>query len=357
METQISPNAQRPEELQPGVDPQLLADGGAGRVTIGEGGQFPTLKEAITTLRDRGEDRLCFCLLPGEHSLDGRMIVQEGMNVPRLHFSLEGVGPASVLALLNGGLTVSGRSVRLSNLALSLDATSTLRLGGSQDVVVEDCAIGIAKGNPLPVEIVQATDLHMARNRLFSGTGQEVFHLVLVIRAVAFRTTLVDNRIGGILSFYDLPGPSVIDAVPFRALLEPLRTGALDLGVGLLTNLLLARNRIGSLRISGNVMSRLQQGVRPEVNSLCGSACLTDNTFLLDGNQLVCAEATLSGNSIAKNGAGNPINLVIANAAYYVGNQGGILPSTQQHAVIVNVAPKTNSATRNDLNSITIVEP
>jgi len=67
---------------QPGIDTvQEALDalcarpaGGGCRVTVGEGGAFPSLEEALKALLEGGRRDICICLLPGDHEFQGRLL-------------------------------------------------------------------------------------------------------------------------------------------------------------------------------------------------------------------------------------------------------------------------------------------
>lgn len=131
---------------------------GGCRTTIGVGGDFPTLKEAVDAFLARGETALCFCLLPGEHLVDKEIILTP-VDGRILHFSLEGCGPASLLRL-DAELSIGGyASVRLNDLAMAIGTDVTFRVGGGEEVVVEGCRITIAEHDATPPIAVSASRL------------------------------------------------------------------------------------------------------------------------------------------------------------------------------------------------------
>jgi hypothetical protein len=64
--------------------------GGGCRVTVGEGGEFKLLEEAINALLERGERNLCICLLAGDH------VVPQGLKIDgdaeNMHLAISGCG-------------------------------------------------------------------------------------------------------------------------------------------------------------------------------------------------------------------------------------------------------------------------
>ncbi|MEA2563870.1 MAG: hypothetical protein QOH06_5374 [Acidobacteriota bacterium] len=436
---------------------------GGCRTTIGLGGDFPTLKEAVDDFLARGETALCFCLLPGEHLVEEKLTLTQKLE-QRLDICLEGCGPASRI-LLKGGLVFNGvASVRWADVAIEIGAEATFEAQGGEEVALEGCAITIPDhdaSTPIfvaasrlvrlagnDVQALRISRLKLAREvftvaptlqKLFSErasteefaagaheaaeklsvvsqaqrTGlaskldteirkhesptsaddrlepaeaqslrqvakalssqardrtasleralhdaRKVFlsaeaSLAVVLGAGGGDAELVDNSIIGVLSVYDRPGE-----VEIVEELDKLR-GRIQAGwVNLQAkeeSLLLARNRISQLRADGELIIRLRDAALsgspgPKEQGLFRTARLTDNVFKLGGNHLVCLEATLSGNRFA---AQVPrLGTVIADTAFYFGNHG----TPNESFRVINVAPRTNTGTRSDLNTVFIGE-
>lgn len=435
---------------------------GGCRTTIGVGGDFPTLKQAVDDFLARGETGLCFCLLPGEHLVDEPLVLAAAGK--RLHFSLEGSGPAS-LVRLNAELSLAGyASVRLNDLALAIGAAASLQAGGGEEVAIEGCRITIVDHDATPPLVVSASrqvrlagnDVQATRRRRLE-VGRNIFSvdpelralfseslpdneigveagkaaakiagmtltqrkklsaaiekevqdreaegvpaerrlvigekegfrsvaklipsgsqdlaaslgrglldlrailltteptLAIVLAAEGGHADVSGNRIAGELSLYGKPGEVELTRAQLGVLRNRLATGAVRL-VPREESLLLARNQISRLRIGGDLMIQLRDLTAPatpggDVKGLYRTVRLTDNVFALGGNDLLCVEATLSGNRFA--GAEGRNAAVIANAAYYLGNHG----SANETLSLVNVAPSTNQNTRSDLNDVSI---
>lgn len=77
-----------------------VGSGGGCRVTVGEGGSYGSLEEALKDLLDRGERDICLCLLPGEHRIPGQVFRPQQLGV---NLSLSGCGSATRL-FIEGGL-------------------------------------------------------------------------------------------------------------------------------------------------------------------------------------------------------------------------------------------------------------
>ncbi|MFL6201386.1 MAG: DUF6519 domain-containing protein [Thermoanaerobaculia bacterium] len=428
---------------------------GGCRTTIGEGGDFRTLKEAVDAFLARGETALCFCLLPGEHLVD-KEIVLTPVPGKLLHFSLEGCGPASLLRL-NAELLIAGyASVRLGDLAMAIGSDVAFGVGGGEEVVIEGCRITIAEHGSTPPIVVSGSRLvRLAGNDVVATragqlkTGRDIFGTDPVLKAffsetisdkdvgveagkaataiagmsatqrkklstavekavqereadnapverklgrgqteglrnvakllpsgsqtlseslerelIGLRATLLSseaslaivllaegghadvtgNRIVGELSLYGKPGEVVLTEDQLNLLRKRLGSGAVVLQ-SREESLLLARNQISRLRASGDLIIRLRDLASGDVTGLYRTARLTDNVFTLAGNDLVCAEATLSGNRFVA--TESRLAAITANAAFYFGNH---LPGSDFFS-IRNVAPRSNGQTRSDLNT------
>ncbi|MNK10738.1 hypothetical protein D3C87_287670 [compost metagenome] len=110
--------------------------GGGCCITVGPGGDFPTLDKALHTLI--GQDRLdiCLCLTPGEHKLDDDLAAKG----PRVRLMLHGCGPASRLILEERDFSLNGfASVSIADLTIA------------------------RRGQPRPLVFAQCADLRLSR--------------------------------------------------------------------------------------------------------------------------------------------------------------------------------------------------
>jgi hypothetical protein len=132
--------------------------GGGCRITVGDGGDFRTLDEAVEVLRERGEPDWCLCLLAGEHDLEREWHLSPDDGGPR-HLSLQGCGPASVLRL-EAAVTIRGaESVRLRDLALEVGSDGVLRVSEGEEVTFDGCRIVARERDDSPPLDVSGTRL------------------------------------------------------------------------------------------------------------------------------------------------------------------------------------------------------
>jgi len=446
--------------VQQALDLLCLHESAGGcHTTIGKGGDFPTLKEAVDAFLARGETALCFCLLPGEHLVD-KEIQLPPVAGKLFHLSLEGCGHMSTLQL-NVELSIVGyASVRLKHLAVEIGTEGVFKAEGGEEVAIEGCKITIQDHDAkAPIEIAASRLVRVASNDIQSlrmrrlRMGRDLFaaekslkalfsenlsnkdveiearkaaaeiagmsiaqrrklsaaiekeikdreaettpaerrleagetesfrrvakllpsgsqslarslerellnlravllsaeaSLAIVLGAEGGHADLSGNRIVGVLSVYGRPGVLELTDADLKALRARLKNSAILQSRE--ESLLLARNQLSQLRVDGELMLRLRDiaGGEGEVTGLFRSIRLTDNVFTLGRNDLVCPEATLSGNRFA---AEDPrIGTIVAYAAFYFGNHG---PDGEKFK-IKNVAPRSNGQTRSDLNTVSI---
>ena len=89
------PNLSGATTVQEAIDVlcQMQHHGGC-CVTVGQGGEYPRLDEAINTLLAHGQHDICICLLPGDHAFPGLNLVSL-VEAPELHIKIVGCGPGS----------------------------------------------------------------------------------------------------------------------------------------------------------------------------------------------------------------------------------------------------------------------
>lgn len=104
--------------VQAALDALCLRPAGGGcKVTVGQGGQFDTLDEAIKTLLSQKVFDICLCLLPGEHTFGG--IWQKEEDFAHFNLAITGCG-AGAKVVLKDALTFIGlTSLKLENFAMN----------------------------------------------------------------------------------------------------------------------------------------------------------------------------------------------------------------------------------------------
>jgi hypothetical protein len=164
------------DNVQDALDALCKTEHAAGCcMTVGEGGEFPTLDVAIRELLKRNVRYLCLCLLPGEHKFADGLDVEAPEGT---HLHVHGAGMASRLVLRDQAFNLSDFAsvslenfevqwtrgwallqlyfctrVRLVQLGLSgftVKGQSLLKIGGSMAVDISGCRINGYAGEKLP---------------------------------------------------------------------------------------------------------------------------------------------------------------------------------------------------------------
>lgn len=192
---------------QPGIDTVQDAldalcarpSGGGCRITVGQGGMFATLEEALKKLIEKGEPDICLCLLPGDHEFAGYAIAPKEAGV---HLCLTGCGHGTRLHLQKEPALFKGfAAICLSDMeivtqdnptgALVFDACSDVCLRGLAvyGFITEGALVRVADAGtvamrcleleasgPASTEIpLRILDLHPALADLFRRADRNVF--------------------------------------------------------------------------------------------------------------------------------------------------------------------------------------
>ncbi len=138
--------------------------GGGCRVTVGKGGEFPTLREAIERLLAEDKTDLCFCLLAGKHRLERPIIIADPRHT--MHFTLCGCGMGSHL-VLEETLGFNGvGAVRIADLQIRIEPTAQLFARGGAEVALEGIIVtGPARREDAPVILAATTSVRVAASR------------------------------------------------------------------------------------------------------------------------------------------------------------------------------------------------
>ncbi len=111
-------------------------------VTVGKGGEFEMLDEAIKKLLGAGKTDICICLLPGEHRLAGKLVIADKSDQPTLCVRIEGCGPCTKVILDKAPIIVGpARRFQLKNLGMYSEFTHLLEIDGCEEVIVSGCEL------------------------------------------------------------------------------------------------------------------------------------------------------------------------------------------------------------------------
>lgn len=126
-------------------------EGGSGRrgccVSVGPGGDYETLDDALKNLLHGGQQNICVCLMCGDHKFGGGTFRFPPERALRL--SLHGCGRGSRLHVTKDWL-LSGWAVRVSELDLLMEPEVGLEIDAGTDVEISGCRVyGVRKEGAL----------------------------------------------------------------------------------------------------------------------------------------------------------------------------------------------------------------
>jgi hypothetical protein len=167
---------------QPGIDTVqdaldalcLRQSGGGCKATVGEGGQFKTLDDALNAHLSENVFDICLCLLPGEHAFGGTWERAPGDD--RLNLAITGCGPGARVVLKDSLSFIRLTSLRLENFFLD-GMAQDFPVTASQCIEVDISNLhhaGLAKGNPL-IRLAGGERVRLEENILeaYTTTGLE----------------------------------------------------------------------------------------------------------------------------------------------------------------------------------------
>ena len=170
--------------------------GGVGcEITVGEGGQIPRLPENLNEILERFGQRVCLCLLPGVHRVDGLIASRRAI------LTIKACGPGSVLEL-TGSSTFEGLEyIEFSGMRLNVRGGTGMSFAKCATVVIRSV-----------VATMQAT--RFALFTILASENATIDASTITVRdgiAVVFEdgpvtsVQLTNNRIAGAVSFYGMP--------------------------------------------------------------------------------------------------------------------------------------------------------
>lgn len=297
---------------------QMPRDSGCA-VTVGKGGGYENLGDAIEKLAKEEVTEISICLLPGEHVLEeGLELIRDLEERPKMHLCIRGCGRGSWIGL------GKGKQIRMQGVA-SLNLVD-LEVRGKD-----------AAGSVLAVKSVER--FLMENCVIRAETSQGTSGTALAIEDGKGEVMLTNNRIEGMLNLY---GGSPTDVEFTSDELDQMKNRV---------NLLSHRVNKGVLNLRGNRIERIVMGdemasvIRDMLLKQRGKPSETDEIFRLiflagnvirEGpNQLLAVNLSLSSNFFGRLGATSGSNgpegslarspereWAIASKAVYIGNMG-----------------------------------
>ncbi len=193
-------------------------EGGGSRcccVSVGPGGDFETIEEAIDGLLARGERNICLCLIPGDHGV-GRIELKT-QEKRGFHLSITGCGRGTRVGVKGGILVDHWASVRLEDFDLVLDPETFVQTLGVSEVTLQGMLV---RGAPPKVGLVR---IHAASRVHVGDCVLEAAH-----REDRGRLKNFFSGIGPLESLWDAPDEAEFATIVRRsaAELEGLGAGA-----------------------------------------------------------------------------------------------------------------------------------
>ncbi len=138
--SQLCPQLSTAETVKQALELLCQVQAGGCRVTVGPGGTFETIDQAISVLLAEGNTDLCLCLTPGLQQLPNGLQLDN----PDVRLDIEGAGGhgSSRILVEDGAIDLNVSSLRLAALDLRTAAPlPTISLQGFESLTVEDCSI------------------------------------------------------------------------------------------------------------------------------------------------------------------------------------------------------------------------
>src|SRR5262249_30653371 len=145
-------------------------------VTVGKGGQFERLDQAIKDLLGAKQNDICICLLAGDHQMPDSLIIQ-GINKERVKIVGCGRGsrlifappPGAIPTLVAAALTsFTLRDVEVFGDNLHIDVQDT------QDVTFEGCVLTQEKQTAPFINIGRAKSIRFLKNTVDASLATAV---------------------------------------------------------------------------------------------------------------------------------------------------------------------------------------
>jgi len=308
-------------------------------VSIGEGGQYPRLADALLQMIGQKKNDICLCLLPGRHSLEKSLFLKrsEGRFSDLMIFQ-EKKGLVQTIEIPEGTrLCIRGTG---AGSRIVLDGGKRIMLEGLDSLHLENLEIeGDGRlESLLTVKNIDHLNLHRCNIRATSDEGT-----ALSIRNGEGMLILSDNQIDGLLCLYEGSRnerfwPDVDETRNMKKrvchLLSKVRRGTL----------ILRNNRIKRIAVGNNMGLLIKEQLaeehlgKPDDKASYGDAKIMDifQQIILSGNvindgpnMLLAGNLILSGNFFEKQQTANllagpspEMNWAISGKSVFIGNIG-----------------------------------
>jgi hypothetical protein len=199
---------------------EIEAEGGGGScsVTVGEGGEYEELAEAIKDLLKKNSNNelktICICLLPGVHKVSSLSVIKP-TTTPQFNLHIHGCGSATRL-VSTGQMSIIGLlSIDFANMQIetkdtndaALHASGAIFIEGTESVSFRSCRI---EGEGIPLLRIGPTSRHIVISNCHLLPTDVSERFALIIHEVTEDATLTHNWIRGKLSL----GPAGVHVGP-----------------------------------------------------------------------------------------------------------------------------------------------
>jgi hypothetical protein len=143
--------------------------GGGCKITVGSGGQFETIEEALKTLIDQKIPDICLCLLPGTHAFGGTW--QKEKEYDRFNLSITGCGSGAKVVLKDSLMFTGLTSLTLEKFAMeTMEKEFPVAVDGCTDLVINSIFhAGLARKTPL-LSVINCDHVRLGHNRMEAYT-------------------------------------------------------------------------------------------------------------------------------------------------------------------------------------------
>jgi S-layer protein (TIGR01567 family) len=288
-------------------------------VTVGKGGKYELLDEAIEALLKEEQADICICLLPGDHELPNGLRIDTD-NISSI--KIVGCGSGTRIILQDQLFLGSLKSFTVRDVKFAIQVKEAVKNPGvvfdrCEMVTLEACHFEAGYGvygEPL-LTIGGASRIYL-KNNLIKTFGRSVAVAIMDGRADA---VFEDNIIGGLVSIY---GASELNEVltmdDLIRLAELLQKDALALSQsgGILQ---LRNNHLMGLVAGKNLILSIKQPCTESERTLYfRRAVLANNTIEMGYNQIIAQHLSLASNSF---GNGADAGVVCGYSAVFMGNR------------------------------------
>lgn len=153
--------------VQDAIDILCKATHGSGCcITVGVGGEFERLDEALKVLQKKGVADICICLLPGDHETMGVVV-----SAPIMHLSITGCGLGTRLKVVETPWRIAGlNSFALRDVAVTADGLGEpLQFHECREVTIRNCHVSQTMQGGALVTISSAEQVCLTRNTIMSS--------------------------------------------------------------------------------------------------------------------------------------------------------------------------------------------